>query len=212
MFKRWRMWAVLVAILVIAGIHGGLASAVSNLAARGFLKQDAATSQQFLADILAAEDQPEALFAQPSPSPTLTSFAAHVRQLPGVVRANIYSPDLFIRHSTEPNLVGVQFKDNAELTESFEGQLVAKFVDNAEAGKEEHIALGGNGGSRLIEAYIPVPDAQKRIVAVVEFYRRDENVSATLANLTRLVWLAALANGLVLLVVVWLFRRRATAS
>lgn len=203
MNMRSALGYIVAGVLAVAAVHAGLAAAVSRLLEDRYLQREAKVTQEFLAGILSTEARPDDLFAQPAPTPTLLSFASHVRHMPGVVRANVYSPDGFIRHSTEANLVGVQFKDNTELAESFAGRLVVDMIDAAEAQKEEHLALNAADGSDLMEAYIPVPDQKGKIVAVVEFYRKDTTVDQTRQDTSRLIWLAGLANGLILVVLVW---------
>ena len=205
---RLRALITIAALVVVAAIHWGLGTAVTQLVTERYLQREGRLSQEFLEGILATEVHPQDLFTQPYPSPTLTSFAAHVRQLPGIVRANVYSPDGFIRHSTEANLVGVQFKDNTELNGAFGGQLVVNLMSSTEAGKDEHLALGDMGGNRLIEAYIPVSDTGGTIVAVVEFYRKDGIIAETRSQAARFIWLAGLANGLLIIVLAWLLTRR----
>ena len=208
MSMRLRALVTITALLVVAAVHWGLAMAVARLVTENYLQREGRLSQEFLDGILATEVHPEDLFTQPYPSPTLTSFAAHVRQLPGIVRANVYSPDGFIRHSTEANLVGVQFKDNIELNSAFDGQLDVKLMSSPEAGKGEHLALGDMGSGGLIEAYIPVADTSGKIVSVVEFYRKDSTIVQTRGEATGYIWLAGLANGLIVIALAWLLTRR----
>lgn len=202
-------WIVIAALAVLAAVHGWLAYAIPKVLADHYLQREVLVSQQFLTGILAAEPGPGTLFAEPVPSPALASFAAHVRKMPGVVRANVYSPDGFIRHSTDPNLIGVQFAINRDLAESFGGRPMASILDAAEAHKDEHLALNVTDGSALLEAYIPVPDAAGRIAAVAEFYRKDPELAGVRAEARRLVWLAAAVNVLVMLGVAALLVRSA---
>lgn len=209
-----RLWLLALGIAAIIGVHAGLAAHVSRVLIDRYVQHEAEVTQEFLSSILAAEGTAELLFTTPSPSPALASFGAHIRSLPGVVRANVYAPDGFIRHSTEANLIGVQFSANDDLAESFKGKLVAKLEDFTGDPKDEHLALNAMGSSNLIEAYIPIPDAKGRIATVVEFYKRDTAIRESLDQVTRLMWIAAVANVLVLALVFWLaaLRRRAAAS
>ncbi len=135
-----------------------------------------------------------------------------MRSLPGIIRANIYSPDGFIRHSTEANLIGVHFSDNADLAKSFEG-LISTSLETAEASsKPEHLALNQLEGERIVESYIPVTGKDGKVAAVVEFYRRDDWVGETVSSITRAVWLAAgLSSAILALTLLLAFRPRAAA-
>jgi hypothetical protein len=207
MFRR-PLWIAVAGLIAVAAVHAGLARTVSQLSVERYLQREGELSQEFLAGIFATEPHPEELFAQPSPSPTLVSFAAHVRRMPGLVRASVYSPDGFIRHSTEANLIGVQFKDNKDLNASLGGRPVVDLIDASEAGKDEHLALNRADGDHLIEAYVPVPDAAGKVVAVVEFYRPDTAVAVSRARINRAIWLSGAANGAVVLAVAFFMSRR----
>ncbi len=170
-----------IGIIAILGVNFLLSQRLSTTITDGLLAREGQVKQEFLSSILAAEHGEGALFTQPGPSAALVSFSEHVRSLPGLVRANIYSPDGFIRYSTDANLIGVQFSDNTELAEAFGGKIISALETQAASGKSEHLALNQIGGEQLIEAYIPVAGADGKIVTVVEFYRKD-------------AWMAGLAS------------------
>lgn len=183
--------AVAAGIVAVLIVHAGLSHIVTQAVTERFLDHEGRVKQEFLNSFLADGATAGQLFADPAPSPALAAFAAHVRSLPGVVRANIYSPDGFIRHSTEPNLLGVHFGDNDELARSFEGKITSAIEVAGDSGKSEHLALNQRDGEPLIEAYIPVIGAEGAVVAVVEFYRRDAWISDTAALIARWTALAA---------------------
>ena len=191
------MFSVVAGLVAVAAVHAVLASNLARMITDRYLEREAQMAQEFLSSILASEGTAARLFDTPGSNPALTSFAAHVKSLPGIVRANIYAPDGFIRHSSEENLVGVQFSDNQDLAESFSGKPVISLQDSA-ASKSEHLALSGMAERPLIEAYIPVSDEAGKVVTVVEFYRRDTVIGATVSDIKRMVWTAAAASGIVL--------------
>lgn len=193
-----RIWLIAAGLLAVLVINGVMALAVTRAVSASLVTREGEVAQEFLTSILAAEGSAGGLFAQPGPTPALTSFAAHVRSLPGIVRANIYAPDGFIRYSTEANLIGLQFRDNAELNQSFGGRIIAKLEEISDSGKDEHLALGRRAGEKLIEAYIPVAGEGGRVIAVVEFYRTADMVTATVGQITRAIWLAAGLSGAIL--------------
>lgn len=200
--KSLRLWLMVAGLAAVIAVHAVLALVLSRQMTASLLAREGEVTQEFLSGILAASGDPARLFETPAPSPELASFAAHVRALPGIIRANIYAPDGFIRHSTEPNLLGLQFKDNEELAEGLAGHLVAKIEEIGGDGKEEHLALGRMPGERVIEAYVPVKSPDGKVVAVVEFYRSADRVQAAVAKTTRTIWLAAAASALILIFVV----------
>ena len=169
------MGLVLIAggVLAILAVHFALSQFLGRSLTDGLLKREGMVAQEFLNSILAAESSTDTLFAEPQPSPSLQSFGAHVRSLPGIVRANIHSPDGFIRHSSETNLVGVHFSDNSELAEAFSGKITSALEEIQVSGKSEHLALSQLEGDHLIEFYVPVTSPSGSVIAVVEFYRKD---------------------------------------
>lgn len=168
-----RSLLIVVGMLALFAVNAFLANVLVSSVVKGFLAREGEVTQEFLNSILAAEGTAKDLFAPPAPSEALKSFATHVRSLPGIVRANIYSPDGFIRHSTDANLIGLHFGDNDELAEAFAGKVAAALEEVHASDKSEHLALAQMQGEKLVEAYIPVQGADKKVVAVVEFYRRD---------------------------------------
>ena len=165
-------------------------------------------AQEFLNSILAAESSADTLFAQPQPSPSLQSFGAHVRSLPGIVRANIYSPDGFIRHSSEANLVGVHFSDNSELAEAFSGKITSALEEIQVSGKSEHLALSQLEGDHLIESYVPVTSPSGSVIAVVEFYRKDSWIGPMVESMNRGFWIAAGLSSIVFVLFMLVALRR----
>lgn len=204
MFGRdTRIWVVVAGWLAaIVACNSVLAVTLTQSVTNTLMLREGQVAQQFLTSILAAEKSSDRLFDTPAPSAALTSFATHVRSLPGTVRANIYSPDTFIRYSTDPSLVGLQFKDNAELAESFAGAIKAKLETVSESDKDEHIALNRLPGEQIIEAYIPVTAPNGQVATVVEFYRDAGDITAAVRSVQRTIWTAAAISGVILFLTV----------
>lgn len=195
-----RLWLIVASLLLIVGVHAGLALALTRSVTSRILQREGEVAQEFLNNAVATGNIGEHLFDTPAPSPALTAFSAHVKSLPGTARANIYSLDDFIRYSTEKNLIGLQFKGNEELVESARGQIITNLDAVSDSDKPEHLAMNRFTGEELIEAYIPVKDASGKVVAVVEFYREPTMVQDTAADIRRTIWVAAALSGLILLI------------
>ena len=144
-----RMWFAAISLLAIVAANAVLASVLTRFISERIQLREAEIAQEFLAGILKAEGGEAKLFSTPAPSAELISFAEQVRSIPGIVRANIYSPDMFIRFSTEPSLTGLKFDGNSELSDSFRGELVSKIEAVSDIDKSEHIALEQPRGGRL---------------------------------------------------------------
>ncbi len=189
-----RRWSVVACLIAITAINAASAEVLGRAVAHRIVLHDGQVAQEFLNSIIATEASGGRLFDTPAPGPALVSFANYVRNLPGMVRANIYSLDGFIRYSTEPNLIGLKFTDNPELTASFEGKLISKLETVSD--KPEHLALNRLSGEQLVEAYIPVGDGKGGVAAVVEFYKNPAAVKAVIGEVRGLIWLSAALGGL----------------
>ena len=101
-----RLWFVVISLVTIVAVNTISAFFLSKYVSEHLVDREGEVAQEFLNSIVSAEGSGLKLFEGPAPNPALQSFANHVNNLPGVVRANIYSPDFFIRYSTNANLVG----------------------------------------------------------------------------------------------------------
>jgi hypothetical protein len=208
MGKMRRLWPVILTFLVIAVVCTVTATMIERAMSAYILQREAEVAQEFLRSVLIAEDSFDKLFEEPVPSPALQSFGHHLEVLPEIVRANVYSPDGFIRFSTERNLIGVKFGDNPELQEAFAGHLVTGLEEISDNTKDEHLALNRTGSDTLVEAYIPVTDKAGRLAGVVEFYRLPTRVTSAIESARRIIWLVLAAGGLVLFLAAWLLLLR----
>ena len=197
-----------IGIVAIVATHYVVAQWLSRTITDGMLAREGQVKQEFLSSILVAEHGEAQLFAEPRPSPALVSFAAHVSALPGIMRANIYSPDGFIRQSTEANMIGLNFSGNEELTEAFGGKITSALEVIRSSGKAEHLALAQLEGEKLIEAYIPVAAPDGKIVTVVEFYRKDTWIETLASEIERNLWIAAGMSSAILVMLLLLAARR----
>ncbi|MBP0445386.1 hypothetical protein J8J14_11405 [Roseomonas sp. SSH11] len=191
----------LVCILTSAA---GTAWVLSGFLSHHMLERDAAVSAEFVESIVRAEGTWSYFDSSvpPGSRPALESFFTHVARLPGVVRANIYAPDGTVLWSSNPELRGRRFTENKELEQALHGQVVVEAGKVTSQFKAEHEALDTEaGGSRFVEAYLPVRDeARQHVIGVVEIYRLPLALFAAIDQGVRLVWLSALAGAALLYV------------
>ena len=204
-------WFAVTSLVCVVAFGSGSALLLGRALTRNTLERDAAVSAAFLESIIRAEET-WSYFADPKSAAAkepLESFFNHVSRMPGVVRANVYSPDGTVLWSSDAKLIGRRFQDNHELMEALNGRIV---VEAGQVGdhKEEHIELPpGAGGRRFMEAYLPVRDADRaKVIGVVEIYRLPENLFDAIDRDLRLVWMvigggAALLYGALFLVVAY---------
>lgn len=154
------------------------------------LQRDAEVSAEFVQSIVRAE-RTSTYFADPGMAISrglLESFFNHVAQLPGVVRANVFSADGTVIWSSDAEMLGRRFADNKDLQAALRGHVT---VETGTDAKEEHLALDPRG-QRFVESYLPVRDeAGRRIVGVVEIYRHPEALFRAIDEGVRLIWIAA---------------------
>lgn len=193
-----RIWAIIAGLLGTFAVNFALAAFILNYITSQILTREGALTEEFLQGIATAENAHLKLFETPGPSPALLSFSQAVTHLPGMVRANIYSPDGFIRYSTEKNLIGAKFSDNADLGEAFAGKLNVSFDAAGNDEKEEHIGLNQSAGTKLMESYMPLRDDKGAMFAVVELYRTSAPLENVIVNIRNKVWAAAAVSALVL--------------
>ncbi|MBM3519353.1 MAG: hypothetical protein FJX63_01045 [Alphaproteobacteria bacterium] len=166
-------------VLAIGAVHLGLAFVIGQAVADRLIAREAELLEDLVATIVNAEGGAEAVLAAPAPSPLLAALTREPDLRTATIRANIYSPDGFIRASSDANLVGLQFTDNDELAESLAGHTIAKL--ESLGGKDEQIALKHFDRGEVIEVYVPIAHGGKT-AAVVEFYRRPEPVLTAVAE------------------------------
>ncbi len=211
-FARW--FAVLSLACVLASALG-TAILLSRFLTEHILHRDAEVSSEFVESIVRAE-RTWGWFLDPGAPDArgpLDSFFKHVAEIPGVVRANVYQRDGTILWSSNPEMIGQRFVGNRELDEAFGGRILVEYGD-VDSGKAEHVALSmATGGSRFMEAYLPVWDMERRrVVGVVEIYRLPEALFRAVDEGVRLVWVCSAAGALLLyLALAWLVRRAARA-
>ncbi len=206
-------WFAVVGALSIGVFSVGMGWLLSAFLATRMLERDAALGRDFVQSI--ANTQQIAVFlaspqAKEEPPPSVTEFFAHVAAMPDVIRANVYAPDRHVLWSSRPELIGKSFAANDELDLALKGQVVVnrEDADELERAKAEHQGLIGQA-AQYVENYLPVyEEHSRRLIAVIEVYRRPDALFEAIDSGQRLIRTGALAGGLFLfLVLVWFVRR-----
>ncbi len=196
----------LLSFLVVFTIGAISATFISRYLSENLLERDAVVSQAFLQSLTEVEGGPE-VFRGSSPGPKshndeqtydLPELVNHIATMPGVVRANLYSPERRILWSTTSELIGRTFGENHELDEALEGELVAELKDVKEENKAEYAQFGRHV-SQVVENYLPIWDTSNHsVAAVVEIYKAPLTLFATIEAARQLVWLGTVVAGLFL--------------
>jgi len=201
--SRWFAAVGLVSIASISGVSGWL---LSGFLTERMLRQEGRLTQQFVDSIVRVEKAGVHFAGGARGRPQeLKDFVRHVSDLPDVLRANLYSHDRTIIWSSDPALIGRQFRDNPELEEALRGELV---VHGGEESKREHADLN-HRFPFFVEIYSPVRDESgDQIIGVIELYRTPVALFEAISAGRRAVWIGAALAGVFLYVALfWMVRR-----
>ena len=126
-------------------------------------------------------------------------FVYHLRDLPHVLRANVYGVDGTVIWSTDEELIGRRPVDNLELQRALRRETVVRTGTVGEAGEKPEHARLGSPGDRYVESYLPIrgvaPDEPK-VIGVIELYRVPERLFERIQESSYRVWLGIVALAL----------------
>jgi two-component system sensor histidine kinase HydH len=205
-------WFASLGALVIALIGMANAWVVSNFLTGQLLLREAEVSREFVQNIMAADGSLGYLSAPDSAAlrERFMGSIDHFTSLKGVLRANVYGRDRRILWSSDAQLIGRRFTDNAELERAMAGELVVHGgrLSDDEEHKGEHEGLSPEVAF-FVETYIPV---QARAGApadgVVELYKAPLELTEAIREGQRRVAWSALGGALALyLSLYWLVAR-----
>ena len=117
--------------------------------------------------------------------------------IPEIVRLKVYNHEGVVIWSDDKRVVGQKDPNNDELQEALAGKVAAEMssLDKKE-NVYEHEAMRD-----AVEVYVPIFSATtKKLIGVVETYKRADAIYADVANARKLVLLGALGGGLLLYV------------
>ena len=194
-----RMWFGLAGSGVILAMGVSFALLMQGFVSDRMLRREAEVTREFLESIIRAEDS-IVLFERGGIERNLelASFAHHIRNMPDVLRANIYGPDRTILWSTDAAITGRRFDGNPELEAAFAGELETEIGRISADMKQEHEALQAGAGGLFIEAYIPIRSGN-RVAGVVELYKVPNALDAMLRDGQRIIWASTAVGALLLL-------------
>ncbi len=202
-----RLWFALGGLATIAVAFFGIGLWLSAFLTDSLLDREGEISREFFETVVQVNGAD--MFADDASrplrqSPMLLDFADHVMSLPGMLRVNVHGRSGRVLWSTEPQLVGQVFTDNAELADAFSGKLVNALIDAASEEKGEHIAL--TGGETIIESYLPMRSqvGGGEVVGVVEFYRLPLALIDTLNRGRLAIWVAVVISAVALFSILYM--------
>lgn len=206
-----RVWFAVAGSAVIAALTLVSAVLMSGFLTTTMLDREIAVTQEFLQSIIATEGYGDRVFADDGghASEALKEFADHLRAMPEILRANLYSTDRRIVWSSEQALTGRRFDNNPELEQALSGTLVSEVSRLQGNDKPEHVALAAGATGYFIEAYLPMWRGAD-VIGVVELYKMPTALEAAISRGDRIIEGSAALAGLVLFTTLyWIVRRGA---
>ncbi len=192
-----RRFAVLslLCVVITASVSATLLS--RNVSER-MLWRNGELAQEFL-DSLVRMQHGDALFTRPSEPQAFEALFGELARMPGLVHTNVYDTQRRLVWSTNAAAIGRDPGANHELDEALAGRLALEsaLLETASFIKPEH-AFVPDEALDAIEVYIPVHDAQRRVVGVAELYMQPQRLVESVHEMTRFVWLACGASGLLI--------------
>jgi signal transduction histidine kinase len=204
-------WFSILSFVSVVLISVLAAATLSRFLTENMLRRDAVVTMEFLNSIIRIEDGADYFsggHAFEEVNSELEEFFHHVAEMPGVLRANVYALDKTILWSSDSQLIGRQFTDNADLSIAFRGDLHPEIEVLGEHEKAEYADLQF-AGSRFIENYLPIWNSPgDAVVGVVEVYRAPKDLLEAISNGRTLVWASSGLGGLFLyFTLFWMVRR-----
>ncbi len=139
---RWFLVLSLLSILITSMVS---AFFLSRFLEQTMLRRDAVVTMEFVNSAMRAQGA-SAYLIDTDAEPGRDVFEAlftQIANLPDVLRANVYSRDRSIIWSSNPRLIGVEFKTNPELDKALAGDLVIEKGFVGDVDKAEHAFLEG---------------------------------------------------------------------
>lgn len=235
--KDWRppfnlvRWFSLASFFIIAAVALGLGYISTRFVVEESIERDSMLTAQFIqaigdAEIRHAEISPNRTMGEmldprddnaysdvnpASRAAARIEFLDHVEHLPDILLATVYALDRTVVWSTNPELIGVQIKDDDELDESFEmKEAVSTSYHEIDEEKPEQRLLR-EPQYLFIENYIPMFNADKsKVIAMVEIYKEPIDLVERIQRGFKAIWLATLLGGAAIyLGLFWIVRRAA---
>lgn len=168
MMRPNRIIKMLAAILIVAGIVGGLLYARYQKIKTGVIENQKSATAAYVQKYAGTFLKPE--YFQHSSAESKNAFRAFFEaiQSPAIIRVKIWDPSYTIIWSNLPELIGQKFLDNTEVKEALDGEVAF----DIEKPKDEHVSE--REFQDFGETYVPIQNAGANIVGVVEIYQPAE--------------------------------------
>jgi len=208
-------WYSIASLLALIPVGGATAFILSHFITQDTLQRDAIQTALFLQNCIEVEGRHARLAAphdlallldqrvDPVPfgiSDQVVTQARkeihdHLRSLPDVLLASLFTRDGRIIWSTNPGLLGKVSQHNDELEEAFRAKvMVARYHASRQPHRDEQMFLT-NPERFFIENYFPLHDARGEVALVAEVYKEPKHLQAAIERGRYWVWGTTLMAG-----------------
>ena len=201
-------WFAIVGLISISLLTVVSAVLLSRFLTDRMLHQEGVLTMEFIHSLVMVENSADYFRLAKTGSAEVASTFHHVGKMPDVLRASAHSLDHHVIWSSDPSIVGMQFKDNPELDRALAGELVVhEDFEDHHTHKTEHASLSQDIGY-FVEIYFPVRDSKGQVVGAIELYKSPHALFEAIRTGEQAIWVAALLGGLFLYsTLFWLVRR-----
>ncbi len=172
-----------------------LSATMSRFIVSQIMLRDATVSAEFLNSVVHVENASDYFIdgkiRADDIDQDIEELLVHVGRMPDVFRANVYSRDGTILWSSDEEMIGRSFPDNAELAGAMRGKLDPELNVVERGEKDEHVGFP-EGITEFVEYYIPIHARDGRsVVGAVEVYKAPGTLLAAITRVRVYAWLGA---------------------
>jgi len=140
-----------------------------------------------------------------SVGPKFAALLEHMRLGPDIISFRVYSPAAVVLWSDDKRLVGKAFRENRQLQQALQGNVVADRNPSLES-----VGAAVKKSAEAIEVYVPIyGDNGRDLLGVFETFKRADAIHRDVRNARIVVLLGALGGGLLLYVSLFVIVRQA---
>jgi two-component system sensor histidine kinase HydH len=221
-------WYSIIGVVIVVTFCAVFGSLISYYLEREIMDYDAVLTTQFVESVNNVESDAFRMSSQANLGQVLdrrtdlasigmtaekatdvrNQFFDHIRALPDLLMANVYTKDRVIVWSTNPSLIGNIGGDAHDMSAVFSRRAALAndyFGDNSHKSEQHFVA---EAGAPYFESYIPLIDATGKVVAVVQIYKQPQSLMLAIRHGKQLIWGSIILAALFLYIApFWIFRR-----
>ncbi|MFM9835262.1 MAG: sensor histidine kinase [Methylophilaceae bacterium] len=221
-------WFSIIGVVTVVTFCGIFGSVLSHYLTREIMDYDVVLTTQFVESVNNVEADAFRLGSQANLGQVLdqrtdlskigmnakqaadvrNQFFDHIRALPDLLMANVYTRDRVVVWSTNPSLIGKIGGDAKDMDTVLARRAALAndyFGGNSHKSEQHFVAASG---TPYFESYIPLTDASGDVVAVVQIYKQPQSLLQAIHHGKQLIWTSITLAALFLYIApFWIFRR-----